>query len=31
VATHDEDFARACATRVLRVSEGLVIEEDHAR
>jgi ABC-type polar amino acid transport system ATPase subunit len=27
VATHDEDFARACATRVLRVSEGLVVEE----
>jgi ABC-type polar amino acid transport system ATPase subunit len=25
VATHDEDFAHACATRVLRVNEGLVI------
>jgi ABC-type polar amino acid transport system ATPase subunit len=31
VATHDEDFARGCATRVLRVSEGLVIEESHTR
>ena len=27
VATHDEDFARSCATRMLRVSEGVVIEE----
>jgi ABC-type polar amino acid transport system ATPase subunit len=27
VATHDEEFARSCATRVLRVSEGLVLEE----
>jgi len=27
VATHDEEFARACATRVLRVREGLVLEE----
>jgi ABC-type polar amino acid transport system ATPase subunit len=27
VATHDEDFARGCAARVLRVSEGLVVEE----
>jgi ABC-type polar amino acid transport system ATPase subunit len=27
VATHDEEFARACATRVLRVSEGVVAEE----
>lgn len=27
VATHDEDFARSCATRVLRVSDGLVLEE----
>lgn len=27
VATHDEDFARSCATRVLRVSGGLVFEE----
>jgi ABC-type polar amino acid transport system ATPase subunit len=27
VATHDEEFARSCATRVLRVSEGLVFEE----
>jgi ABC-type polar amino acid transport system ATPase subunit len=27
VATHDEDFARGCATRVLRVSEGRVFEE----
>jgi polar amino acid transport system ATP-binding protein len=26
VATHDEEFARHCATRVLRVSEGLVFE-----
>lgn len=25
VATHDEEFARACATRVLRVHEGLVL------
>jgi polar amino acid transport system ATP-binding protein len=25
VATHDEEFARACATRVLRVNEGLVV------
>ena len=27
VATHDEEFARSCATRVLRVREGLVFEE----
>jgi len=27
VATHDEEFARSCATRVLRVKEGLVLEE----
>lgn len=27
VATHDEEFARSCATRVLRVREGLVLEE----
>ena len=27
VATHDEEFARGCATRVLRVREGLVFEE----
>ncbi|MGH7871256.1 MAG: amino acid ABC transporter ATP-binding protein [Candidatus Binatia bacterium] len=27
VATHDEDFARHCATRVLRVSEGRVCED----
>ena len=27
VATHDEDFARGCAARVLRVNEGLIIEE----
>jgi ABC-type polar amino acid transport system ATPase subunit len=27
VATHDEDFARTCATRVLRVSEGQVSED----
>jgi ABC-type polar amino acid transport system ATPase subunit len=29
VATHDEEFARGCATRVLRVSEGRVFEEDY--
>jgi ABC-type polar amino acid transport system ATPase subunit len=28
VATHDEEFARCCATRVLRVGEGRVFEED---
>jgi ABC-type polar amino acid transport system ATPase subunit len=28
VATHDEEFARGCATRVLRVSEGRVFEEN---
>ena len=28
VATHDEEFARGCATRVLRVSEGLVFGAD---
>ena len=28
MATHDEAFARGCATRVLRVSDGLVLEED---
>jgi len=27
IATHDEEFARGCATRVLRVHEGLVLEE----
>jgi len=27
VATHDEEFARSCATRVLRVRDGLVCEE----
>jgi ABC-type polar amino acid transport system ATPase subunit len=27
VATHDEEFARGCATRVLRVTEGRVFEE----
>ncbi|HEY6364243.1 MAG TPA: ATP-binding cassette domain-containing protein [Candidatus Binatia bacterium] len=27
VATHDEEFARGCATRVLRVKEGRVFEE----
>ena len=27
VATHDEEFARGCATRVLRVGEGRVFEE----
>jgi len=27
LATHDEEFARACATRVLRVREGLVFED----
>jgi ABC-type polar amino acid transport system ATPase subunit len=26
VATHDEEFARGCATRVLKVSEGAVLE-----
>lgn len=26
VATHDEEFARSCATRVLRVRDGLVFE-----
>jgi ABC-type polar amino acid transport system ATPase subunit len=30
VATHDEDFARGCATRVLRVEGGRVQEEDRA-
>jgi len=28
VATHDEEFARQCAARVLRVSEGCVSEDD---
>jgi polar amino acid transport system ATP-binding protein len=28
VATHDEEFARGCSTRVLRIKEGLVFEED---
>jgi ABC-type polar amino acid transport system ATPase subunit len=28
VATHDEEFARGCATRVLRVIEGRVFAED---
>jgi ABC-type polar amino acid transport system ATPase subunit len=27
IATHDEEFARGCATRILKVSEGLVVEE----
>jgi ABC-type polar amino acid transport system ATPase subunit len=27
VATHDEEFARSCATRVLKVRDGLVFEE----
>ena len=27
VATHDEEFARGCASRVLRVAEGRVFEE----
>ena len=27
VATHDEEFARSCATRMLRVRDGLVFEE----
>jgi ABC-type polar amino acid transport system ATPase subunit len=27
MATHDEEFARGCATRVLRVIEGRVFEE----
>ena len=27
VATHDEEFARGCATRVIRVSDGAVFEE----
>lgn len=27
VATHDEEFARGCATRVLRMSDGLVAED----
>jgi ABC-type polar amino acid transport system ATPase subunit len=27
VATHDEEFAHSCATRVLRVNDGLVSEE----
>jgi len=31
VATHDEDFARRCATRVLRVSDGCVREENAVR
>ncbi len=30
VATHDEDFARRCATRVLRVGAGLVFEDNAA-
>jgi ABC-type taurine transport system ATPase subunit len=28
IATHDEDFARAVATRVLRISEGVVREDE---
>jgi ABC-type polar amino acid transport system ATPase subunit len=28
VATHDEEFARSCATRVLRVAEGRVFDDD---
>jgi ABC-type polar amino acid transport system ATPase subunit len=28
IATHDEEFARACATRVLRMSNGIVIHQD---
>ncbi len=31
VATHDEEFARRCATRVLRVSEGRVSEDNSDR
>ncbi len=31
VATHDEEVARACATRVLRVNAGLVSEEGGTR
>jgi ABC-type polar amino acid transport system ATPase subunit len=27
VATHDEDFARSCATRVLRLADGAVFED----
>ena len=27
IATHDEEFARGCATRVMRVSDGAVFEE----
>jgi ABC-type polar amino acid transport system ATPase subunit len=27
VATHDEDFARHCATRVLRVNQGRISED----
>jgi polar amino acid transport system ATP-binding protein len=27
VATHDEEFARGCATRILRVADGLVVAE----
>jgi ABC-type polar amino acid transport system ATPase subunit len=27
VATHDEEFARSCATRVLKVRDGLVFED----
>jgi ABC-type polar amino acid transport system ATPase subunit len=26
VATHDEDFSRACATRVLRLEHGRLVE-----
>jgi ABC-type polar amino acid transport system ATPase subunit len=28
IATHDEEFARACATRVLRMSNGIVTNQD---
>jgi general L-amino acid transport system ATP-binding protein len=28
VATHDEEFARGCATRMLRVSEGAVLPQE---
>ena len=29
IATHDEEFARTWATRVLRVREGVVTERDN--
>jgi polar amino acid transport system ATP-binding protein len=28
IATHDEEFARVCATRVLRMNHGLVTDQD---